>query len=465
MHRGKPVVIALDSEFLKTHGHVLTRAVAFVPFSARKGTSGSEHQFDGSVVATSTSLHSSLSPSLPVPKRQAFRRATVFGVPIILNLDPVEVMRRADVLPCGHSLALELRTGLVSGERLRTLQERHARSDSKAFLRRTEEATTTTTTTTTFSGNRAWHLEFNSLCPYSIPNIRRADHSWFKAIYSASVHSSEFRGAAMCLDHLKTYGKGRRQERSLSFLLRHHPTLLQEILRVSFSSAEAWCAWLVMCGDLVEKELRQLAEKYRQMSSSPFTPSILMEYDPSYKGVQYKECGNMEEFSYELSRLWYILLRHGGEVGTKLYTYGDMDAKAIQNTLRLSCCMKTRYSPRASQSARLCSPPSQLTGADEASNNKSDSQHVLNPLQPESGQLLTSPYEAKVVDVTRHTLFAASGFRTSPRVIPPLGDALEKAAIVDEAAVRLRSQSDPHNPVWDAKALACITVACGICLG
>ncbi|KAF8297347.1 hypothetical protein TcBrA4_0068690 [Trypanosoma cruzi] len=146
----------------------------------------------------------------------------------------------------------------------------------QSFLKRTEEATKTTATTT-FSGNRTWHLEFNSLCPYSIPNIRRADHSWFKAIYSASVHSSEFRGAAMCLDHLKAYGKGRRQERSLSFLLRHHPTLLQEILRVSFSSAEAWCTWLVMCGDLVEKELRQLAEKYRQMSSSPFTPSIVME--------------------------------------------------------------------------------------------------------------------------------------------------------------------------------------------
>ncbi|KAF8297343.1 hypothetical protein TcBrA4_0068770 [Trypanosoma cruzi] len=174
----------------------------------------------------------------------------------------------------------------------------------------------------------------------------------------------------------------------------------------------------------------------------------------------------MEDLSYELSRLWHILLRHGGEVGTKLYTYGDMDAKAIQNTLRLSCCMKTRYSPRASQSAWLRSPPSQLIGADEASNNKSDSQHVLTPLQPESGQLLTSPYEAKVVDVTRHTTFCrVRGFAHRQESFHRWVMPLEKAAIVDEAAVRLRSQSDPHNPVWDAKALACITVACGICLG
>ncbi|RNE96834.1 hypothetical protein TraAM80_09605 [Trypanosoma rangeli] len=426
MHRSKPVAIALDSEFLKSHGRVLTRAVAFVPFSFTKDAAY-ESQADARAAVPRAPLLSSPQPP-PGPRQQTLRRSTIFGIPIILSLIPAEVMRRADVLPCGHSLEAELRTALAHGERLRTIQERHERSSAEAVSE--------------MAG------AFNSFCPYSIPNIRRGDVSWFEALYSAAVHSADFREAARRLDHLKAYGKGRRQERSLSFLLRQHPTLLQEVLRESFSSADAWCAWLKMCGDLVERELHRVAEECRHLSAppaSPFTPSVEMESDPSRGGVQYKECGSLEELSYELSRLWCSLRRRGGGGGDmKFYAYGDMDAKAIQNTLRLGCCMQTRCSAPALQRGPPSAPP---------------------PLRHNAGQLLASPYEARVVDVTRHTLFAASGFRVSPRTIPRLGDALEKAAAVDGAAARLRSQSDPHNPVWDAKALACVTVASGICLG
>ncbi|RNE99482.1 uncharacterized protein Tco025E_09037 [Trypanosoma conorhini] len=421
MQRSKPVVFALDTEFLKTHGHVLTRAVAFVPFSS---TSGAAHepQADARAVATRAPLPSASPPSPSMLRRQTLRRSTVFGVPIILSLTPAEVMRRADVLPCGHSLAVELRTALAHGERLRAIQERHTRPDAEAAL-----GTATGVTRTALGAARVSPTAFNSLCPYSIPNIRRADVSWFEALYSAAVHSTDFREATRRLAHLKAYGKGRRQERSLSFLLRQHPALLQDVLRESFSSAEAWCAWLRMCGDLVERELHRVAEEYRRSSASTaslFAPAMAMEGGREPGAVLYKECASAEELSLELSRLWRSLLRHGG--GTKLYTYGDMDARAIQDTLRLGCCVPARPSLDADQ-------------------------------------LLASPYEAKVVDVTRHTLFAASGFRASPRVIPRLGDALEKAAAIDEAAARLLAQSDPHNPVWDAKALACIAVASGIC--
>ncbi|ESL09355.1 hypothetical protein TRSC58_02924 [Trypanosoma rangeli SC58] len=417
MHRSKPAAIALDSEFLKSHGRVLTRAVAFVPFSFTK-EAAYELQADARAAVPRAPLLSSPHPP-PRPTQQTLRRSTVFGVPIILSLIPAEVMRRADVLPCGHSLEAELRTTLAHGERLRTIQERHERSSAEAVS--------------------AMAGAFNSVCPYSIPNIRRGDASWFGALYSAAVHSTDFREAARRLDHLKAYGRGRRQERSLSFLLRQHPALLQEVLRESFSSADAWCAWLKMCGDLVERELNHVAEEYRHLSApptSPFTPSVVMESDPGRGGVQYKECGSLEELSYELNRLWCSLRRRGDGGGDmKFYAYGDMDAKAIQNTLRLGCCMQG--------SARSALPP----------------------LRHDAGQLLASPYEAKVVDVTRHTLFAASGFRASPGTIPRLGDALEKAAAVDGAAAHLRAHSDPHNPVWDSKALACVTVASGIFLG
>ncbi|KAH9586237.1 hypothetical protein LSM04_001866 [Trypanosoma melophagium] len=427
------MAIALDSEFLKTHGIVLARSVAFVPFFFVREAMRTLKQ-----------------------EQETLRCKTNFGTSFILSLTPTEVMRRADLLPCGHSLNSVLQSSLVNGEKLRNIQEKYIQSKSKITTKNFEKE---------YSEINNYSLlnDFDSLCPHSIPNIRRLDKAWLEAVYVASVRSPEFRDAVIHLNHLRAYGKGRRRQRSLPFLLRYHPELLQDILRSSFPTANAWCSWLSMCGDLVEAELQRLADEHRQLSDVYAFEKVEGKTDCNKKGnsLKYQECNTLEEFSYELNKAWCSLMASVSGGSNKFYCYGDGDLKAIQNTLRLSCKMLEQYSSPKSKSTQLV-------------NTKPFNHHHQNSVEENgcvgnfvgsgaaAGGLLTSPYQARPLDATRHPLFAAAGFRTSPKAIPALTDALRKAALSDEAAARLLEENAPHNPVWDAKALACVCASCGI---
>lgn len=440
MSRNKTVAIALDSEFLKTRGHVFASSVAFVPFSSRPVVLEQRQHFVNVRAATGDS-----SPPCALSGQRAQRRVTVFGTPIILSLNPTEVMSRADVLPCGHCLEPLLRTEFVSGETLRAIQQRHAKPVAEVPPEKNGG------TSKTLTGSCAAHGEFDLLCPYSIPNIRCVDKTWLRALHAAPVGSNDFREAAVRLNYLRSYGRGRRKERSVSFLLRQYPELLQDVLRESFATAEAWCDWLKMCGDIVEKELHRVTSEHRQLSSSSssiWPPSAITPHGAEDNAVQLKICENLEEFSRELNSLWCSLMRLGARAcdsGAKFYAYGNIDAKAIQNTLRWAS-----KQPHGSEKAFLM---------------ESEGEELAAQSPPLLRERLSSPFGAKVLDITRHPLFAASGFRASPDSIPALGNALKKAAAVDDVAARLRAKSDHHNPVWDAKALACIGTACGIGLG
>ncbi|ORC84286.1 uncharacterized protein TM35_000461050 [Trypanosoma theileri] len=434
------MAIALDSEFLKTHGVVLTRSVAFVPFSFVRETTGISQQ-----------------------KQQIPKCKTSFGNPFVLSISPKEVMCRADLLPCGHSLNSIVQSSVVSGEKLKNIQEEYKQLKSKTTTESFEEKEYTE------NNNYSSLTDFDSLCPHSIPNIRRLDKAWVESVYMAPVNSLEFRDAAMQLNHLRAYGKGRRRQRALPFLLRYHPKLLQDILRSSFPSANAWCSWLTMCGDLVERELQKLGDEHRQLSDVCTFENSQGKLDDKKKGnfPQYKECNTLEEFSYELNRTWSSLMVSVSSGGSKFYCYGDGDLKAIQNTLQLSCKMLERHSSsitKKTQSVNTKTFNHQQNGFEEGEDGKKE---VLLGSGAgcgtvDTGRLLTSPHQARPLDATRHPLFAAAGFRTSPGAIPALTEALKKAALADETAVRLLKENAPHNPVWDARALACVCASCGI---
>ncbi|KAG8340971.1 hypothetical protein ERJ75_001667800 [Trypanosoma vivax] len=411
MRNRSTVPIALDCEFIKTKRRVLVGAVAFVPF------------FAGSVLSGGC-------------------RATEFSQPVVLTLEPGEAMRHADVLPCGHCL--------------QPLMQNCNKADHPAALRKRRENTVSTPDMAKCLPRDGITL-LEVMCPHSIPNIRRTNEAWMRALHVAPVNSTEFQEAVNGMENLRSYGKGRRKQWALSFMAWRHPQLLQDVLRKSFCSADSWCAWLHACADETERELRRLVEHYKITSSSWPPVAAVSEgegSDPGGKAVMHMECKSLEELSRELSRAWRFLTDTFGKKwgSTKFYAYGNADAKAIRSSMEL--CEQPF-------SRNTINTPSALPGSSpEPPCTHNSERHRHSAAQPEGFSF--SPKQAKVLDVTHHPLFAASGFCVSPACSPPLTEALRKAATVDATARELLASMRPHDPLWDAKALACISVVCGI---
>lgn len=83
-------------------------------------------------------------------------------------------------------------------------------------------------------------------------------------------------------------------------------------------------------------------------------------------------------------------------------------------------------------------------------------------LPPLPQDRLFSVSQVHLIDITSHAMYAAAGFLTPSRKKIALAEALKKAAAQDATAAALLAHARPHDPVWDAQALACVVVACGV---
>lgn len=480
---------AVDLEFLKTRGEHFARAVAFVPFQRNRSTDPSTSH-----------------------------RTNLMAAPIVLELQPSAVMALSEALPCGHLLSSHIQQTVVRGEALEEIKRRYeaeavAEWDAFKDLRRSAKETrlngaakhtnslekdlavdgdggsalpspspvdTAAVLTPvenllkkTLQSRVSITRYFSHFDPYTVPSTRLLGREAAEQLYAADVNSRAFLEASRLLRPLRAYGRGRGGSKPIAYLSRYHPHFLQAVLHASFPSAALWTAWLQSCQTLVAEELRATHSLY-QSSQYPKLPQ-------SADRLSFKACDSLEELSQELNHTWSRLLHEvdGNSTSAKFYVYGSNDAAVIHRTLQLSCSTPAiagiRFSPRALQAGATSgssdSSKWSLTSNSESSSDSSSAPGV--PSRSKAAQLLkdvvqsvptthlVSPYQAKVVDITTHPLFVAGGYANSQRKIPRLAAALAMAARGDATAVALETVDRPHDPLWDAQALACVCVGVG----
>lgn len=430
---------------------------------------------------------------------------------------------------------------------------------------------------------------FHMLDPYSIPNVRCCDGHALRELYRAPASSSDFVAASRLLNHLCAYGAGSGGKKALCFLARHHPPLLQDVLRASFRDVEEWYDWLRRCADAVECDLWAQREHYQNQpahtttTTATATPLLAnescvhsmgvcqgsadAEADAAHVGgsndthaqsvqrwltslstsesvtehmndracekdgdaasalpyTQWIECGSLEELSSALEQCWRCLstgslsiqnvrgrraeecpphasttiiacappspgratdtctrrsntddddddddengatnrdsrdCRAGGNNSlstnpVRFFVYGSMDRKVLRATLALR---SRRPDTHANSSADCHDDHSHATCANYSS------QHVGSGRRHDTGSW-THRGGLGPMDITRHTLFRAAGFTSTTRQLPSLSHALSITAAQDHTAHELCASSRPHDPVWDAAALACVCVQTGV---
>ncbi|CCW60297.1 unnamed protein product [Phytomonas sp. EM1] len=504
--------IAVDLEFLKCRGLHFARSIAFVPFEARKHGAGSS--------SSSTE-----------------RACTWFTeVPTVLAIESNEVMRTADVLPCGHLLYPYLKEHLVHSEALEELKNafrreseasleayrnmRHALREVKHLqesnrldqakesgigtiekeactevephdvpLNGIEDSMSCAASELTSSsslnsngspneqsgfddlqfplctqevGNRslsptevelrrrlqiraAISYHFELLDPYTIPNIYLLGEDPLKRLYTDPTNSSTFAEAVKYVSRIRAYGRGKGKHKALAFLFHYYPEFTQAVLRESFPNATDWCDFLRGCAELVKGELRCVEDTYRRRKY-PFTVSPLCIPTAVSAPLYYNECASLEDFSAALNKAWSHFLFQAK--ASKFYAYGSMDAKVLSTTLRLSCDEYRQMRRPRTKSSFSQTDISQST--------------QTTPMPYFRKDVLLSPFQAKLVDITKSTLFSGAGFIRVEKMIPGLPEALQRVASCDSTAKAVSSIQRPHDPLWDAQALACVCVGAGV---
>lgn len=450
-----PRYVALDLEFVKRAGHPYARSAAFVPFVPQRPPSGG-----GGGRATLTVFHEP---------------------PTVLALSVPTIMASAEVLPCGHCLAERVRSGVVAGDALEAIRapfvlsveqewqafrqkgtgRREAREAERLLAKAQstkegEEEPQQRPATGGGPPSRAEVLEkarlqktlalvshVKGFDPFSIPNTRVVPCDALRALYAAPPGSPDYTTAYERLQPLRAYGNGKGPLKAPLTLARHHPALLQAMLRASFASADAWVDWLSGCAACAEQELELVSSRHRSSGSGSGS-----------QGLRFVELETPEELSRALNTFWAGLLydsastskapRGGRFSSLRVMAYGNADSGVLHTTLYSSC----REFTQEGRSARAAQAGGWIRGEGVAS---------------VPTQRLLSPFQAKVFDVTSHALFAASGFKGAEGKKPPsLSAALHIAASRDATAAALEADARPHDPLWDAQALACICVVSGI---
>ncbi|KPA84999.1 hypothetical protein ABB37_01432 [Leptomonas pyrrhocoris] len=314
---------------------------------------------------------------------------------------------------------------------------------------------------------------FRGLDPYGIPNVRIFEREALKTLYAAPVESRDFKAAAKQLRCLLHAGRGKNGYKPLAFCTRTYPEFLQKVLQAVFESPSAWYEWLTACYTRVEEDLRGVREARGAVGTGESITT------PITQAAVFVECNTLEELATRMNLVWGGLLREGevrgggdredstrgegsGTAPPKVFVYGNADLRVIHNTLGLSKSvppLNLHLSVRGSKVRRFLthrsskSPTSSSSSSAEAG--KTDES------TPNSDVQLISPYEARVVDITKHPLFTASGFALSSNKTPSLSVALEKAAVRDATAAALHGAPRQHDALWDAQALACLCSVSG----
>ncbi|KAG5470768.1 hypothetical protein LSCM1_02017 [Leishmania martiniquensis] len=541
-----PRSYALDLEYLKFNGKSYVRSLALVPF-ARVGVRSPRQPRATEVVVRRGSPDGSgveLPPSVLTDLGSA---------PTVLELDPREVMRVSEPLPCGYLLRPKIQQALVQGaalEELRAPLEMEARSAMEAFaslrqalreqqkrasreekgpptsagLRCDESAShpthaaaesvdvgsdfldlesgktsTLSAVSSTADAEQVAMGElqirlgmarfFKGLDPFGIPNVRRFSREALELLYAAPAESRDFIEASMHISGLRAYSKGRQGYKPLACLSHYHPRLLQAVLRRSFESAAAWYRWLEDCATCVEAHLLEVRNAHRdgvyvdtRRRARLSTGGASAGFDcleaasaPTRRPLplDFKESLTMEDLAKQMLHMWRDLelspqSHSSGSDGAaqgsraKVYVYGSSDAAVLHRTLRLALSAAPRTGHLSERliegGCRLCRPRQLPDAVTIVQISASASAHVA----PSPSDLLQSPLEAVVVDATRHPLFTAAGFASSPKKPPSLMTALEKAANSDATAAELLLSPQWHDPLWDAQALACVCACAGM---
>ncbi|KAG5494919.1 hypothetical protein JIQ42_02535 [Leishmania sp. Namibia] len=541
-----PRSYALDLEYLKFNGKTYVRSLALVPF-ARAGLPSLRQCHVNEVAAGGSSPDGSrvqLAPSALTDLGSA---------PTVLELNPSEVMRVSEPLPCGHLLLPKIQQVFVQGaalEELRAPLEAEARGAMEAFTslrqalrderrkaarelngspvlsalhcnelasptantavgrvdeasdfleRESQKAPTVSSVSPTTDADRTVMSElqirlstvrfFKGLDPFGIPNIYRFSREALELLYAAPVESRDFIEASTHISGLRAYSKGRQGYKPLAYLSRHHPRLLQAILRRSFESPAAWYKWLEDCAACVEANLLEVRNAHRDgtyvsawrgagvstCGAAADTDCIPAASAPTLMPLplDFKESLTVEDLAKQMHLMWRSLelsqeshsSRNEGAARcsrAKVYVYGSSDAAVLHRTLRLAfpaASLDTHLLQRAPQSGSRFPKPKRLPH--EAAVAHISTSTPAHAAPPPMG-LLQSPLEAVVVDATRHPLFTAAGFASSSKKPPSLLAALEKAATTDATAAALLSAPQWHDPLWDAQALACVCACAGM---
>ncbi|CAJ1034528.1 hypothetical protein Q4I30_006847 [Leishmania utingensis] len=330
---------------------------------------------------------------------------------------------------------------------------------------------------------------FKGLDPFGIPNIHRFNREALELLYAAPVESRDFIEASKHIRGLRAYSKGKQGYKPLASLSYHHPRLLQGLLHRSFESPAAWYRWLTGCATCVETSLIEVRNAHRDSiyvnagrHARSSTGGTALDPDdvqaasalvPTSSTLNFKESSTMEDLAEQIHLLWRGL-KHSPQCNgdrnedappcfrAKVYVYGSSDAPVLHRTLGLAL---TGTPLPCHLSRRGLSKGSQASGSKQLPDRAAAAAAALGSAHRTSSppiRLLLSPLEAAVVDATRHPLFTAAGFASSPKKPPSLMTALEKAASSDATAAALLSAPQWHDPLWDAQALACVCACAGM---
>lgn len=128
------------------------------------------------------------------------------------------------------------------------------------------------------------------------------------------------------------------------------------------------------------------------------------------------------------------------------YSYGGADADTIRSTVALVRDLPSTQVEEIIKRMNLTDKLNQIYSSESAT------------ADPPSSLLLPSPYLVAVRDITSHSLFFASGIPYSGRKVPKLVDALHIISPKSPEArhILVSSETDNHNPLWDAAALGAV---------
>ncbi|KAK7198466.1 hypothetical protein NESM_000806900 [Novymonas esmeraldas] len=518
---------ALDLEFVKFNGGEYVRSAALVPFESARHSPCTLTSFCGTptILELSPAETMRIAEPLPCGERLAPRvtQAFVHGEALQELLAPLEAETAAALTSYSEirrALRMRRRAAASAARGAQHTAEHAAAAEEAQDVAGTvgsvedtdmedfldaDESPGSLTSAETRAGvaeeralsalARRLHIirAFKGISPYCIPNVKRFDREALELLHAAPADSQDFAAATRHISCLQVYDRRRGGSRLLPLLARHHPALLQAVLRRSFTSPGDWYGWLAECAAYVEAGLVEARDAHRGGGCSA-VPSCAssVHVATNAEPVHFAECDTMSAMADHLNRLW-CSLRCAADTGAdapqrsgfKVYAYGSRDEGALSRTLTLSFTRASsslalsslsppptggtggvsRFSP--SRRPQMCAAASATATATDTTPSSSPAEPAALPPFPaaapvQSSPLPTLPSDVHLVDVTQHPLFATAGFVSPPKRMPSLLAALEKAARRDAAAAALLSSPHWHDPLWDAKALACVCTTSGI---